>query len=89
MSNFNNVFRFLPRRFNQWYAESFGYFWLPCSECGYIFGGHEWLLWSKHESSIPDYEKRGTSHGICPNCTRSGVGDRAFVEYMKSLRGDL
>lgn len=23
------------------YAHAFGYFWLPCPECGKMFGGHE------------------------------------------------
>lgn len=30
-----------PRFFRKWYAETFGYFWLPCPRCGRMFGGHE------------------------------------------------
>lgn len=30
-----------PRAWNQFYANSRGYFWLPCPICGKEFGGHE------------------------------------------------
>jgi hypothetical protein len=31
----------LPRWWHRLYAESMGYFWLPCPMCGEMFGGHE------------------------------------------------
>ena len=31
-----------PRFVHRWYAETMGYFWLPCPVCGRMFGGHEW-----------------------------------------------
>lgn len=73
---------FKLRAVHKWYAETFGYFWLPCPLCGQDFGGHEWHDIDGLPSSIPDpdYEpspeagSRGI--GICPTCTRAGRGKR-------------
>lgn len=46
-----------------------GYFWLPCPHCGKKFGGHEWRDIGGHYSSVGNT-------GICPDCTKAGVGDR-------------
>jgi len=59
------------------YAAIFGYFWLPCPLCGEPFGGHEWEDVDGKSSSIhladePVY--RGV--GICPTCTKAGLGGR-------------
>jgi len=35
-----SLFRY-PRFINKWYANFWGYFWLPCDICGRPFGGHE------------------------------------------------
>ena len=43
------------------YANMFGYFWLPCSLCGEMYGGHE-----KGKGSIMLSWNDGKS--CCPNC---------------------
>ena len=59
-----------------------GYFWLPCPACGQKFGGHEKQDSAQHQDSIPtvlpDGTYRGSAKLICPDCTSSGVGDRAW-----------
>lgn len=54
------------RRFHQWYANAFGFFWLPCPLCDRPFGGHEW------GADVPDPTGGpGTGVGICSECTRA------------------
>lgn len=58
-------------------------FWLPCPACGQHFGGHEWFRVGGHESGIPynvSTAEDGTVYAICPDCTGSGVGCRAYLE---------
>jgi hypothetical protein len=59
------------------YAQIMGYFWLPCPSCGVEFGGQQWRDINGHYSSIPAAE--GDGIGICPTCTRAGVGCRAWA----------
>ena len=60
---------------HRWYAQTHGYFWLPCVLCGRESGGHEWRDIDGKESSIPDpTEGPGRSIGICPWCTRESRG---------------
>jgi hypothetical protein len=47
------------RLLNKLYAHLFGYFWLPCPQCGQFFGGHEWRYVSQHNNE---------GKGICMNC---------------------
>ena len=54
------------RLFNKNYANSMGYFWLPCPLCGESFGGHEWKVGDCH--SIPIKDKPNMRKGICPDC---------------------
>lgn len=58
--------RFKPprrfRRLNRWWANAFGYFWLPCPLCGFEFGGHEWRCWVDTIPTGPS-----SSRGICWN----------------------
>lgn len=61
------------------FADTHGYFWLPCPICGRMSGGHEWihngtLAGEEHAASIPVIGRAGFGHGICPWCT---VLDRA------------
>jgi hypothetical protein len=63
----------LPRWMHWLYAWLGGYFWLPCPLCGRYSGGHEWRDINGLPSSIPG-DRPGTSHGICPACTRAGRG---------------
>lgn len=68
------------RLVNKFYANMNGYFWLPCPICGKKFGGHEWLV-DEQWSNIPDPEHPadpGRGVGICPDCTRAGVGKEAW-----------
>jgi hypothetical protein len=72
------------------FAKMNGYFWLPCPTCGRYFSGNEWLIadWSArvitsnaHQvCSIPT-KGGGEGHGtgICPHCTKAGVGLRAWA----------
>lgn len=75
--------RFLNRVF-AWWAN---YFWLPCPVCGRCFGGHEWKDIPGHQNSLPVKIYRGGSHatGICPDCTKLGVGDRAWEKAYKEF----
>lgn len=70
------------RRFNKWYAKTNGYFWLPCPSCGKEFGGHERSEGAY--SSIPISKSKAT--GICPDCTKAGVGERAHKEFEAKAR---
>ena len=65
------------RKLNRAYAKLGGYFWLPCPLCGKEFGGHEWRDIDDKVSAIPDPdypEGSGRGIGICPDCTRAGLG---------------
>ena len=48
------------------WAITFGYFWLPCPNCGRMFGGHE--------AGESWYNDRWTHHGLCtcsnPECMK-------------------
>lgn len=61
------------RRLNKLRAAAGGYFWQPCPLCGQFFGGHEWRNIDGKSSSIPT-SKPGMGQGICPDCTRAGLG---------------
>lgn len=65
----------------RWRAAIGGNFWLPCPSCGAYFGGNEWLHDGVHQSTVPVGESGLTGQGICPSCTLSGVGDRAWAEF--------
>lgn len=71
----------IPRCLHQLYAFWLGYFWLPCPLCGKYFGGHEWKDRKGRSSRIvdPARSRPGATYrtGICPNCTRDGLGDPA------------
>ena len=56
-----------------------GYFWLPCPNCGRMFGGQELATGTGHSTSIPKPDGSGTGLAICPSCTALGVGDRAWA----------
>jgi hypothetical protein len=64
-----------PRWLNRLYARLMGYFWLPCPLCGRPFGGHEWRTQDGLAASIPTAEPH-TYEGICPTCTKAGLGRR-------------
>ena len=55
----------LPRWTHRVYARLLGYFWLPCPQCGRMFGGHE---------ANPDYFINDglSSRCVCPACVRAG-----------------
>lgn len=55
-------------------AKAGGWFWLPCPVCGEYMAGFEWRDVHGHDSSIPDLDQPGTSHGICQGCTAKGIG---------------
>lgn len=56
------------------YARANGYFWLPCPLCGEPFGGHEWRDIDGKPSVIPVPDSPSLHKGICPDCTRAGLG---------------
>ena len=69
-----------PRWLAHAHAVAFGYFWLPCPTCGRMFGGNEWVDYcdrAQHFGTIPREPGGGT--GICPHCTATGVGCRAWA----------
>ena len=64
----------LRRWMHKVYAFAFGYFWLPCPECGRWFGGHEeggGTLW------VSGTKTSRSGHLLCPNCP----GDRFAPDY--------
>lgn len=78
------------RWLHRFYAWVMCYFWLPCPSCGRYFGAHEWRDIDGHLSSIPtgiDEDVVYVSEGICPRCTKTGVGDRAWASFKYSLSG--
>jgi hypothetical protein len=54
----------LSRLANRIYARLLGYFWLPCSQCGNSFGGHEWTY-------HPFAHRNGES--VCPDCAEANI----------------
>ncbi len=64
---------------HHWYANVAGYFWLPCNLCSKPTAGHEWRNAGGHMSSTPDLDDPHLGHGICPACTRAGLGDEAWT----------
>ena len=57
----------LPRWLHHWFANFWGYFWLPCPRCGEYFGGHE-----DGYGIIPDLSCTTSRYwGVCPDCTKS------------------
>jgi hypothetical protein len=65
----------LPRWMHHAYAKLAGYFWLRCPLCGQFCGGHEWRDIGGKPSSIANPEGGTGFIGICPACTRQGLGD--------------
>ena len=61
------------RRRQRKFAQSHGYFWLPCPLCGQMFGGHEWQDQGDLSSTV---WTGGRGVGICPVCTSMGLGNR-------------
>jgi len=51
------------RQLHRLYAWLLGYFWLSCTRCGRMFGGHEQPLGIYHRAD-------GTSQATCPECPR-------------------
>lgn len=49
------------RDFHKLYANTFGYFWLPCPICDELFGGHE-------ASGIHLMSTLSSGQSVCPNC---------------------
>lgn len=76
-----------PRPWHQWYAQAAGFFWLPCPLCGSYFGGHEWRDVDGRPSSIPDPDSDDPrmAVGICPACTKAGLG----VDPMLALETEV
>ena len=57
----------LTRWLNKLYANSHGYFWLPCPLCGEMFGGHEWHTTAPRRASAI-MTGWGSGIGVCNNC---------------------
>lgn len=79
----------LPRILHRVYARLGGYFWAPCPLCGTYYGGHEWheidgKLCVIPHPDCPDNASRAT--GICPRCTRAGLGHRTPLVMPRTDR---
>lgn len=66
--------RFLHKLF----ANAFGYFWLPCPDCGEVFGGHE-----TGDRSV------SVGHGmsgriLCPRCS-----ERRIHGFVMTIQPEL
>lgn len=76
------------RMWNRYYAWLFDWPWIKCPVCGRMFGGHEWENDPFIEkSTIPVIIKKNFNEGlkICPDCTKLGVGDRAWEKAQKEF----
>lgn len=64
------------RKWNQLRAWWGNKFWLPCPLCNQMYGGHELHDIDGKPSHIPVDSGSGWSTfiGICPDCTRKGLG---------------
>lgn len=64
------------RRKAERYAKRHGYFWLPCSVCGAMFGGQEWGGAVRVDETVDGGYERGS--GICAHCagTRLSAAER-------------
>ena len=60
-----NIKKKISRIFQQVYAFSHGYFWLPCPICSKNFGGHEkgHAIYTGGDANLPSGGKE-----VCPNC---------------------
>lgn len=58
----------LPRWVHRLYAGIAGYFWLPCPDCGVMFGGHEVVF---PDVFISQPGSSSISRIKCPSCTRA------------------
>mgnify|MGYP001609229028 CR=1 FL=1 len=68
-----------PRWLHRWYANAFGYFWLPCPICREPFGGHEMT-----DATLMDTPNTG--RGVCPGCweeARRLNTERGFPAWRK------
>jgi hypothetical protein len=65
------------RTINRLYAAVFGYFWLPCPECGQEFGGHEWKY---------GFSSNKEGKGICPDCTKAGKGHDFMQDFQQAMQ---
>lgn len=59
---------------HRWFAWYAWYAWQPCPLCGREFGGHEWRDIDGKTSLIPNPASPTGHRGICPACTRAGLG---------------
>jgi hypothetical protein len=60
------------RWFHRAYAWLFGYFWLPCSLCGYEFSGKEWCKWG-YAGRHFGVDAPTTYRCICNECADMGL----------------
>ena len=64
----------IPRFLHRLYANVMGYFWLPCPNCGRMFGGHEfsggcvYLSYSRVPAGFGCDWFPYTSRVCCPRC---------------------
>jgi hypothetical protein len=87
----NPFAKIVPERWrwaHRWFAHLTYYAWQPCPLCGQKFGGHEWRDIDGKPSIIPNPASRWWgSLGICPACTRAGLG-RDDHTLKHRLKGD-
>lgn len=62
------------------YAEKFGYFWLPCPECGEMFGGHE----TRSSLSVAMHDKNVI---ICRKCSERRIEIFMMTPQPKFVAG--
>jgi len=73
--------RGFPRWIHHLYARAAGYFWSACPLCGQFSGGHEWKERDGLSATITIEDGPGARRGkgICPTCTRAGLGDQSWT----------
>jgi hypothetical protein len=68
----------MKRFLNRIYAHLFGYFWLPCPNCGRYFGGHE-------IGKLGFPTGLGTWRVCCKWCDDDKDLDKRFQNFKKSI----
>lgn len=65
-----------PRFFRKWYAETFNYFWIPCPNCGRMFGGHE-----KFGGTM--WGEGGSGRILCRHCS-DDIGESPMTKIREA-----
>jgi uncharacterized C2H2 Zn-finger protein len=72
----------MPRWLHRLWARVAGYFWVPCPECGQMFGGHE-----RQPVAVFSVYADGNKM-LCPRCTPV-VAAREWAAFITQVRKEI